>query len=144
MKWGRGKYTWESAGLAVPEKMRSLVSCLLGIAFPKWLLEAKKLGNDCSLGLRSWMHGLPFSNLSGSTRLHLYNRRKHTVPVDRQTHIHKTKINLLAKWRTGQFEIWRTEKKKRGSAYDAVSEWEARLFGEETGRTMKRSGYCGG
>lgn len=89
----------------MPEKMRSLVSCLLGIAFSKWVLEAKKLGNDCSLGLRSWMHGLPFSNLSGSTRLHLYNRRKHTVPVDIQTHIHKTTINLLAKWRTGQFEI---------------------------------------
>ena len=64
------KYTCDSAGLAVPENMRSRVSCLLEKLFSKLDLEAKKLGKDCSLGLRTDRQ--PLSTLSGSIRLRLY------------------------------------------------------------------------
>lgn len=66
--------TWESAGLAVPEKIRSLVSlwpCATGNLL-SWL-AFKRLVNEGSPLTWRGMPGLPFSllNISGSATLHL-------------------------------------------------------------------------
>lgn len=66
--------TWESAGLAVPEKICSLVSFLL-ITFSNCTFGDKTFGSSTS-SPRSV--GFPFSNFRGSTTLHLWNQKPWT------------------------------------------------------------------